>query len=204
MKLIARGAEAELYEDKDSILKKRVKKDYRIEEIDVPLRRSRTKREAKVIGKLNSIGISCPSVGMVDLENTSLSIERIKGIKLRDKLNQRNYPKLCKEVGKTIAKMHNEEIIHGDLTTSNMIFETKSKKVFLIDFGLSFFSSKVEDKAVDIHLFRQALESKHNSFWEKGFRYFMQGYKSNSENYDEILTRFDKVENRGRNKSKKK
>jgi len=202
MKLIGRGAEAEVYEDKDSVVKKRVEKDYRIKEIDAPIRRFRTKREGKVIDKLKVIGIPVPSVESVDVDKGILKIEKIKGVKLRDKLNTKNYSKLCKDMGKMIAEMHNNDVIHGDLTTSNMIFENKLKKIFLIDFGLSFFSSKVEDKAVDIHLFRQALESKHNQFWEKGFKVFISGYGSKSEHFKEIMGRFDQVENRGRNKGK--
>lgn len=202
MKLIGRGAEAEIYEDKGSVVKRRVEKNYRIKEIDTPIRRFRTKREGKVIDKLRAIGVSVPSVENVDVDEGVLKIEKIEGKKLRDKLNVKNYSKLCKDLGKMIAEMHNKDIIHGDLTTSNMIFENKSKKIFLIDFGLSFFSSKIEDKAVDIHLFRQALESKHNQFWENGFKAFISGYSSKSKCFKEIIGRFDQVENRGRNKSK--
>ena len=42
--------------------------------------------------------------------------------------------------------------------TNDMIYD---KKIYLIDFGLSLYSNKPEDKAVDLHLLKQALESKH-------------------------------------------
>lgn len=206
MKLIAQGAEAEIYQDNSAIVKKRIKKDYRISEIDLPLRKFRTKREAKVIEKLNLLGIPVPKLLSLDSDNATLQIEKIEGIKLRDKLNSSNFKQLCSSLGKMIAEMHNNDIIHGDLTTSNMIYSStsdkKSGRIYLIDFGLSFFSQKVEDKAVDIHLLRQALESKHNSIWEKAFEAFMSGYKTKSNNCSEIISRFDKVEERGRNKAK--
>ncbi len=202
MRLIARGAEAELYSDKSVIVKKRVKKDYRISEIDTSLRRFRTKREAKVLNKAKEAGINVPLVKKMDVDDGILEMEEIIGMKVRDKLNSKNYLVLCKNIGGIIANLHNNDMIHGDLTTSNMIYENKSKKIFLIDFGLSFFSLKVEDKAVDIHLFRQALESKHNKIWESAFKAFISGYKSKSKDYDEVLNRFEKVESRGRNKTK--
>ena len=62
-------------------------------------------------------------------------------------------------IGESVARIHQKDIIHGDLTTSNMIF--KNEKVFFIDFGLGYISRKIEDKAVDIHLLKQALEAKH-------------------------------------------
>jgi len=202
MKLIAQGAEAEIFSRDDSIIKKRIKKDYRIKEIDIPLRKFRTKRETKVIEKLLSLGLCAPSVKNIDLGNMNLEMDYIKGIKARDKLNNSNFDKLCKEIGRYVGVMHSNGIIHGDLTTSNMIFCNKDKKIYFIDFGLSFFSVKVEDMAVDIHLFRQALESKHNQIWEKAFKSFLQGYKSKACRYSEIMKRFEAVESRGRNKGK--
>ena len=107
---------------------------------------------------------------------------------------------LVKEIGEKIAVLHNNHIIHGDLTTSNMIF---NEEVYFIDFGLSFFSHKIEDKAVDLHLLKQALESKHYKIWEKAFKTALETYKKNAENSDEILKRLEKVEKRGRYKQKK-
>src|SRR3989338_6709944 len=76
--------------------------------------------------------------------------------------------KNCKVIGKNIALLHQQEIIHGDLTTSNMIL--KGEEVYFIDFGLSFIDPKAEHKAVDLHLLRQALESKHYKHYESSFR----------------------------------
>ncbi len=88
----------------------------------------------------------------------------------------------------------------GDLTTSNFILT--DNKVFFIDFGLSFFSKKVEDMAVDLHLLKHALESKHPDIYEKAFDIVKKSYAKNYSDSMIVFTRFDKVESRGRNKTK--
>jgi Kae1-associated kinase Bud32 len=115
-----------------------------------------------------------------------------------DKLS--NYRKICKQVGKDLAKLHNSGIIHGDLTTSNILLEKKTSKIFFIDFGLSFHSNRIEDKAVDLHLIKEALEAKHPKIFKNSFKKILKGYKK-SENFQKVLTRLEKVESRGRYKS---
>jgi len=189
-KLIAQGAEAKLYQENNLLVKDRIRKTYRIPEIDEKLRKSRTKREAKVLEKLK--GIDFPAPKLLKVDEKIIEMDFIKGNKVRD-IN------LSKEIGEKLAILHNNEIIHGDLTTSNMILE---KEIYFIDFGLSFFSKRVEDKAVDLHLFRQALESRHYKVWEKCFGAFLKEYKKRATEISEILTRFEAVESRGRNKGK--
>jgi TP53 regulating kinase-like protein len=196
MKLIAQGAEAKLYKDNNKIIKKRISKNYRIKELDDSLRKTRTKREAKILEKIPK-EIPSPDLLKMDDKNMGIEMSFIKGKKVRDVLDLNI--KICKEIGQKIALMHNAGIIHGDLTTSNMIY---NKEVYLIDFGLSYFSEKIEDKAVDIHLLRQALESKHYKVYEKAFNLVLEGYKSKVKKYSEIMTRLEKVESRGRNKAK--
>lgn len=195
--LISQGAEATIYLDKN-IVKKRIKKSYRIREIDDRLRRSRTKREAKVLERLQLLNFTSPRLIKTD-EKETIEMEYLKGKKLRDALDEKNYKKLMYELGKKIAILHNNEIIHGDLTTSNFILKDE---IYFIDFGLSFFSNKVEDKAVDLHLLKQALESKHYQIFDKAFKEVMKGYKK-AKDYRLILKRFEEVEKRGRYKRKK-
>ena len=154
MNLIAKGAEAELFLDGKIIVKNRIAKSYRIKDLDIFLRKSRTKREAKILSKLN---IAAPE--LIKVSDSSIEMSYVEGEKVRDILDKNL--SICKEIGQKIAKLHNQGIIHGDLTTSNMIY---NNEVYIIDFGLSFFSHKIEDKAVDLHLLRQALESKHYDF----------------------------------------
>jgi Kae1-associated kinase Bud32 len=196
MKLISQGAEARLFEENNTIIKDRFSKSYRIKEIDTRLRGSRTRREAKVISKLQQAGIPCPS--LIDSDDTEkLVMQKIEGKKVRDILEKSDYIKLSKEIGEKVAKIHNLHIIHGDLTTSNMIASTE---VYFIDFGLSFFSHKIEDKAVDLHLLKQALESKHYTIWEECFNAVLESYKSTADEGDFILKRLEEVEKRGRYK----
>ncbi len=197
MKELSRGAEAIIYLDND-IVKDRIKKNYRIKEIDEKLRKFRTKREAKILEKLAAINFPAPKLIKTD-EKQKIIMEHIKGEKLRDVLEKNDYIKLSKEIGKKIAILHNNHIIHGDLTTSNMIL---ADEIFFIDFGLSFFSHKIEDKAVDLHLLKQALESKHFRVWEKCFKAALENYEKNADNAQEILDRLEKVEGRGRYKGK--
>ena len=192
MKKLSQGAEAIIYLDKH-IIKDRIRKKYRLEQIDDKLRRFRTKREAKILTKLEQINFSAPR--LINLEHQKIVMSEIKGKLVKDILEKKDYIRLSKEIGKKIAILHDNDIIHGDLTTSNMIF---NKEIYLIDFGLSFFSAKIEDKAVDLHLLRQALESKHYKIWEKCFKAALQGYKADKE----ILKRLEIVEGRGRYKGK--
>lgn len=191
--LIAQGAEAKLFLQDGNILKQRFPKSYRIKGIDERLRSSRTRREAKILGKLEGL-IPAPKLIKSD-EKENLTIENIKGKLVKDILENSDYKKLCGELGKKIAILHNNSIIHGDLTTSNMIL---SEEVYFIDFGLSFFSDKAEDKAVDLHLLKEGLESKHYKIWEDCFKSALEAYKREARNSNETLKRLEAVEKRGR------
>jgi Kae1-associated kinase Bud32 len=121
----------------------------------------------------------------------------IKGKKLSEHLDTlKNANKICEQIGKQTSVLHDNDIIHGDLTTSNLILA--KNKLYFIDFGLSFHSHRIEDKAVDLHLLRQALEAKHFKHWETFFRFFLKGY--NPKNKTSILQQLKKVEARGRYK----
>ncbi len=199
MELIAQGAESKLYLDKkDRIIKQRFAKRYRISEIDLRLRKSRTKREAKVLYRLEKIGFSSPRLIETD-EKEKIIMSKIEGRLVKDMFDK-NFIKLSPIIGDKIALIHNENIIHGDLTTSNMIF---AKDVFIIDYGLSFFSHKPEDKAVDLHLLRQSLESKHHKVYETSFKDIIKTYRKKAVDSKIVLERLEKVEKRGRYKQKK-
>ena len=115
-------------------------------------------------------------------------------------LKNDNCERLSKDIGQKIAILHNNEIIHGDLTTSNMIF---NKEIYFIDFGLGYFSQKIEDKAVDLHLLKEALESKHSKIWEKCYKHALDEYSKKANKSREVIKRIKVVEKRGRYKGKK-
>jgi len=196
MKIVAQGAEAVIRTDGKTVLKERLPKGYRHPEIDASLRKLRTRKEAKIIEKLQNI-VPCPKLINVDEDKKAIEMEFIAGDKLRDVLEKLDYKEICRTIGKQVGLLHAKNIVHGDLTTSNMIL--KNGKIYFIDFGLSMDSQKVEDKAVDLYLLQQALNSKHYTIPD-AFDYVIEGYSS--ENKSEILTRLKQVELRRRNKHK--
>ena len=198
-KLIAQGAEAKLFLEGNKIIKNRFPKSYRIKEIDEKLRGFRTRREAKILQKLQAINFPAPKLLKND-ERENLIIENIGGKLVKEVLENSDYKKLCSEIGKKIAILHNNSIIHGDLTTSNMIL---NKQIYFIDFGLSFFSEKPEDKAVDLHLLKEGLESKHYKIWEACFKSALDAYRKEAKRSKDILKRLEVVEKRGRYRAKK-
>ncbi|KAJ3087307.1 TP53 regulating kinase, partial [Physocladia obscura] len=68
---------------------------------------------------------------------------------------------ISRKIGEGLGKLHNADIIHGDLTTSNLMLRAESLSLVFIDFGLSFVSSLAEDKAVDLYVLERALASTH-------------------------------------------
>lgn len=222
-KIISRGAEALLLQTSPhTLLKNRIKKSYRFPVLDEKLRRSRTKREAKLLEKASKL-IPTPKIISSD-DKEKIEMEFIQGKKLSEHLDSlKNALKICETLGKQIAKLHDADIIHGDLTTSNIILSnitaasktadyskkrqssqnwlsnSTKQKLYFIDYGLGFSSSKTEDKAVDLHLIKQALEAKHFKHFKKFFTQVLKGYNS-SKNAEQVLSRLQKVELRGRYK----
>jgi len=219
MKIIAQGAEAKIILETNSkeglikgnlvpfIIKDRISKSYRIKELDNKIIKSRTKAETKLLIKASEI-INAPKPFFIPLFN-KIKMPFIKGKKLSENLDSlKNKLKIAKEIGNSIAKLHDEDIIHGDLTTSNMILANKGEfdkeklgSLYFIDFGLGYISKKIEDKAVDLHLLKQALEAKHYKYYEKLWKAVEQGYKI-SKTSKQVLERLLAVERRGRYKEK--
>jgi Kae1-associated kinase Bud32 len=197
MKIIGKGAEAIIINSGNTIIKDRIPKSYRFHLLDEKLRKTRTKKEAKLLEKAISL-IPVPRLISVDEKSKKIEMEFIKGKKLSTDLDSlKNATNICKKIGENIAKLHDADIIHGDLTTSNMIL--KDDNVYFIDFGLGYQSSKIEDRAVDLHLIKRALEAKHFKNYEKFFNSVIEGYKISK--YAKLtLNRLEKVEKRGRYK----
>ena len=199
LEIIGSGAEAVIYKETNIVIKDRVKKNYRHPIIDQNLRKTRTRREAKILSKLKEIKFPSPILIDFDDKGMKVNMEFIYGNKLRDVFS--NDPiKFSKEIGEKIGILHNNKIIHHDLTTSNMIL--RGNDIHFIDFGLSFFSEKVEDMAVDIHLLDRAMESRHHEHYPDCFKAAVKAYKKSSKKGKEVMDRFKKVSLRGRNKGK--
>jgi TP53 regulating kinase and related kinases len=198
MSTVELGAEAKVTFKDETVIKERIRKSYRHETIDNSIRKKNTRKEAKLLQKANEL-VPTPKVFDFCDKEMKIRMEKIEGDKLRDVLHKVDRKEIFARIGKKLAKLHNNNIIHGDLTTSNLIV---NEKIYFIDFGLGFVSTKVEDKAVDIHLIRKALESKHNQYLEECFNSLMKSYLTESNFPDDIIKRLEKVEKRGRYKQK--
>jgi Kae1-associated kinase Bud32 len=193
MEIIAQGAEATIYQENEFIIKERAKKSYRIDELDTKLRKRRTRREAKVLKKTENLSFT-PKLIQTN-ERDRIEMQHIPGPKIACCLEERDDKAIAVIIGTQIKQLHDLGIIHGDLTTSNMILTNKNNEVFFIDFGLSFFSEKAEDKAVDLHVLSEALEAKHHSVAKEVFKIIKETY-----NDKEVIKRLEQVERRGKNK----
>jgi Kae1-associated kinase Bud32 len=204
-KIICQGAEAKIYLEEDKIIKQRIPKTYRNQILDEKIRYSRNKKEAKILYKAKKLNLNVPKIynfnekKQIPQDKDKLILEYINGEKLSDFLDSYSLKKqmnIMKKFGKQVGLLHQNDIIHSDLTTSNTIL--KKNKVYIIDFGLSYISKKIEDKAVDIHLIKQALNAKHYKNYENLYLSFLEEYNPNEKR--EILNRLEIVEKRGRYK----
>jgi TP53 regulating kinase and related kinases len=196
LKLIAVGAEAKIYFDEKSntIVKDRVSKGYRVKEFDEKVRRIRTKKEIKMLNDSKRAGVFVPNV--ISKTDYVIVMEFVDGVKVKDYVNLDNYLNLGKIIGSSVGKLHKFGLIHGDLTTSNMIY--KDEKVYFIDFGLGVHSLKIEDMAVDLHLLEQAVESTHFDICEKMLECIFESYCLEFDNGSEVVNRLDLIRKRGR------
>ena len=182
------------------ILKERFEKKYRTAELDKSLRQFRTRREAKILQKLEEVDFPAPRLIDSNDKTMIITMSKIVGIKLRDHLMNTKYTSsIGKQIGTLVSTLHNLNIIHQDLTTSNMIQSEKS--IYLIDYGLSFFSDRDEDKAVDLYLLERAIQSTHSTLYPKMWDDIIAGYHKSSVSTG-VLKRLEQVKSRGRNKKK--
>ncbi len=181
--LIKKGAEASLYleewHNRKVVLKKRLPKRYRLPELDREIQVQRTKHEPQIIHKAKEAGVSTPIIFMVDLDESAIIMEFVEGRQVKQVLNDLPREKrmhLCGQIGRLIGRLHSSGIIHGDLTTSNLILTPRGKIVFL-DFGLSEQTRELEARGVDLHLMKRALNSTHYKHADECFEAIMDGYK---------------------------
>jgi Kae1-associated kinase Bud32 len=203
MKILYRGAESIIYfdefEDQTVLVKERIKKSYRIDQIDNRLRKMRTREEVKLLTEARKVGVPTPKILHVDYENHRIIMEFLDGKRLKEFLagtDKKTTEKICFEIGRLAGRLHSAGIVHGDLTTSNMLL--KDNNIYLIDFGLGQFSRRIEDQGVDLNLLLEALRSTHfkilNLCWEN----ILKGYKKEYNKADQILKKVEEIEARAR------
>ena len=201
--VIYQGAEAKIIKTRymgfNVIQKKRLKKSYRIKNIDERLISYRTKEEAKLIMEARKYGIAVPTIYDVDIKDGIITMEFLDGKRVKDvlsNLSEKERFKICYKIGEIIAKFHNNNIIHGDITTSNMIL--CDDKINFIDFGLGEKSTEIEAKGVDLHVLMEAIESTHSKY-SNCFDYILNGYKKElKDDANLIIKKIEEIVKRGR------
>jgi len=203
-RLIAKGAEADLvlreWNGLKTLHKIRKPKGYRHPELDSRLRRSRTKAEADIIHRAKLSGVPTPLLYHVDPDDAVIVMEYVDGVNVRDavdRLTDEERRILFIRIGGYAGMLHGAGIIHGDLTTSNIL--KQGDKLVFIDFGLAEVSTEVEKRGVDLNLMNRMLTSTHYRYQEQLLAAFVEGYRETlGGEAEEALTRMGEVAKRGR------
>ncbi|MEM2874533.1 MAG: KEOPS complex kinase/ATPase Bud32 [Candidatus Hadarchaeales archaeon] len=210
--LMKKGAEADLFLEPFTkvlhgagsgmvVVKRRVAKRYRIPEIDRKLRESRTSLEARLLSDSKKAGVSTPPVYLVDRRSTSIVMRFIEGEQIKRMLNKtsrRKRREICLTIGKLVGRLHRAGIVHGDLTTSNMILG-RDGRIYLVDFGLGEYDRSTEARGVDLHLLKRALQSVHFRIADEVYRDVLSGYRHEfGRGAEEVITRAEEIGRRGR------
>ncbi len=178
-----RGAEADLYLTRvgpwKAVIKRRVRKKYRIPELDERIRRERTTREATALRDAKKAGVRSPSILQIDLQEFSISMSYVEGEVARtylDDMPNRDRTEILHEIGRQIGKMHESGLVHGDMTTSNIVI-SKDIVPFILDFGMSSHSTDAEDRGTDLHLLQRSISTSHAFDLRRSERLIFDGYR---------------------------
>jgi TP53 regulating kinase-like protein len=204
--LMKRGAEANLYveqwQDRKVIMKRRPPKAYRQPKLDLTIRTQRTLHEPTLIHRAKEAGVSTPTIYLIDLLDANIIMEYVEGNQIKQVLNNlphRQRLRICHNIGSAIGRLHKNGIIHGDLTTSNMIL-TASERIVFVDFGLGEYSSETEARGVDLHLMKRALQSTHHKYARECYKAIIAGYTKimGKQTAKTVLGKINEIELRGR------
>jgi TP53 regulating kinase-like protein len=202
VEIIRRGAEAEIrrgtWMDRKVIIKSRVVKGYRHAKLDSELRASRTRNEARLIQEARRLSVPTPVIYDIDLQNAEIVMQEIIGERVKDALTKSTEKEarwICREIGRLAAVLHRGGMVHGDLTTSNMIL--MDKRIWLIDFSLGGRGATLEEIGVDLHLLREAFLSTHSDIFEL-FQEVLDSYKEHFDDANMVFHKVKEIESRGR------
>jgi TP53 regulating kinase-like protein/N6-L-threonylcarbamoyladenine synthase/protein kinase Bud32 len=199
---IAKGAEADIFASlflgREALVKVRAPKRYRAAELDDELRSSRTRNEVRIMKEARKAGVRTPVVYDIDLKEFSITMEKVKGVTVKEKLDRDagSAADICKMIGASVACLHNSGICHGDLTTSNMIL-TEDGRICFIDLSMGRTKAELEDIGVDIHLLERAFTSAHPDL-KGAFSELMKTYLSIKKEPAKLLKKIQEIKDRGR------
>ena len=195
------GAEARLDSDewmgRKVVVKQRVVKGYRHPTLDRSLQTSRIRNEARLMMEARRAGIPVPIIYSIDLGGGRIVMEEIPGARVKDALHDSSADgeRICRVIGELAARLHANDIVHGDLTTSNMLVD--GERIVLIDFSLGQRTAELEDKGVDMHLLEEAFHSAHHE--RRGlFDTVRSSYTDAYSGGSEVLQKVREIERRGR------
>ncbi len=177
---LKRGAEAELrrtqFLGRDAVEKYRVPKAYRLTQLDEELRRARIRTESRLMSEARAAGVAVPILYDINLVDNKIVMEFVDGPTLKEVLDRGGPParEAAREIGRIAGRLHRAGIIHGDLTTSNMIL--RGGRIVLIDFSLGGKGDTAEERGVDLHLLREALTGAHKNATAY-YREVLAGYR---------------------------
>lgn len=206
---LKQGAEAIVYATTEAgvptIVKHRFRKRYRHPDLDASLTVGRLKQEVRSILRARRLGVRAPVVTHVDVGRSLLVMRRIEGKTMKEafhrgELSSQRKHEVAQELGRMIATIHDGDLIHGDLTTSNVMIDT-SGNVILIDFGLSQLSTLSEDKAVDLYVLERSFGSAHPLEADQLLESLLSSYKDSSRRWCATMNRLADVRMRGRKRS---
>jgi len=213
--LFKQGAEARMYTGlflgQPAIAKHRFSKKYRHPDLDKQLTKDRHKAEVRAIMRCKMIGVRTPTLYLADTESSTIIMENVKdSITARDHINKLikeekidNLLSTCKLIGSVVAKLHKSGVIHGDITTSNILVleNGENTDIVMIDFGLSFMEGTPEDKGVDLYVLERAFLSTHPNT-EHLFAQILASYKASlGKESNEVIKKFEEIRMRGRKRT---
>lgn len=182
-KLFHRGAEADLYLSAlgpwEVVVKKRVRKGYRTGELDTRIRKERTIREASSLHEAKRAGVRTPAVFDIDLEDYTITMSYIRGRLARDSLDRLDgitRLKVFLDIGRQMGLLHLGGLVHGDMTTSNIII-SQNETPFILDFGMAHRSLEPEDRGTDLHLLHRSIATSHAIDAGSCLRALSKGYR---------------------------
>lgn len=203
--LIYRGAEADVYIGpwcgRKAIYKFRKKLPYRLDVLDRTIRNQRTIHEAEMIHRVKQAGVASPYLYFVDPTDSILVMEFVNGDRMKDLVSSvppaRSVP-LFLELGRMVAMLHSNGIMHGDLTTSNVM--VVGDRLVMIDFGLSITTTRLEDQAVDLRLIKETLTGAHSDLAREALETLFEGYKQvvGERRLRDVTWQLRDIERRGR------
>jgi TP53 regulating kinase and related kinases len=182
-RLLYRGAEADVVKGKweglDAVFKMRKPLRYRLPVLDNAIRFQRTMREAEMLHAAKRAGVSAPHLYYLDPRGATLVMEYVEGPRVRDvvsRLSSGEIEEVFETLGRSVAKLHAAKIVHGDLTTANLV-KQDGRLVFL-DFGLSLHTDRVEDHAVDLRLIKETIQGAHSAIADHALKSLFAGYRA--------------------------